>query len=68
MYLRRDDGVTESGGGLHLESRVYLRRDDGVTESGGLHLESRVYLRRDDGVTESGGGATFRVTCVFEEG
>ena len=60
------------GGGLHLESRVYLRRDDGVTESGGgvgLHLESRVYLRRDDGVTESGGGgATFRVTCVFEEG
>ena len=35
MYLRRDDGVTESGGGLHLESRVYLRRDDGVTESGG---------------------------------
>ena len=36
---------------------------------GGLHLESRVYLRRDDGVTESGGGgATFRVTCVFEEG
>ena len=56
------------GGGLHLESRVYLRRDDGVTESGGLHFESRVYLRRDDGVTESGGGATFRVTCVFEEG
>ena len=35
---------------------------------GGLHLESRVYLRRGDGVTESGGGATFRVTCVFEEG
>ena len=38
VYLRRDDGVTESGGGggLHLESRVYLRRDDGVTESGGV--------------------------------
>ena len=35
MYLRRDDEMTESGGGLHLESRVYLRRDDGVTESGG---------------------------------
>ena len=36
VYLRRDDEMTESGGGgLHLESRVYLRRDDGVTESGG---------------------------------
>ena len=38
MYLRRGDGVTESGGGLHLESRVYLRRDDGVTESGGGYI------------------------------
>ena len=39
VYLRRGDGVTESGGGgLHLESRVYLRRGDGVTESGGGYI------------------------------
>ena len=51
MYLRRDDGVTESGGGggLHLESRVYLRRDDGVTESGGRGATFRVTCVFEEG-------------------